>query len=237
MKKMILPLAISLVILLVATCGFAQDYDLIVTTKGDSIACRIDSITETHIYFEMKSQNHWAQTHIDLTDVSENKRNAIDKKQYIYQSGTSIIESPRQEQGSIRDIQKNSVYVGVLSINYARMIPLGQTTGLTLGGGLINIDGWGVVAESSVLLGDVKHFLELGIMGAYFFASNKEPDNPESGDVVSAVSLRIGYRYQGPKGFLFRSALLLGYLSVTFEDDYLNDGVILLPALSIGYSF
>ncbi len=71
MKKMILPPAISVVILLVATCGFAQDLDLIVTTKGDSIVCRIDSITETNIYFEMKSQNKWAHTQIGLTDVSQ----------------------------------------------------------------------------------------------------------------------------------------------------------------------
>ena len=219
MKKMILPPAISVVILLVATCGFAQDYDLIVTTKGDSIACRIDSITETHIYFEMKSQNHWAQTHIDFADVSEHKRNAIDKKQYIYQSGTSIIESPRQELGSMRDIQKNSVYVGVLSINYGRLIPFDQV-GLTFSGGLsfvTSLDGGGIgfMVESTLLTGGgVKHFFEPGIL-VYF----------EDDDVGPMV--RTGYRYQGPEGFMFRVAALWAYL----------DGFGFLPAVSIGYSF
>ncbi len=66
---------------------------------------------------------------------------------------------------------------------------------------MINIDGWGIVAESSVLYGGVKHFLEPGIMGAYFF----EPSD-ESGEVVKAVTLRIGYRYQAPWGLLFRVA-------------------------------
>ena len=31
--------------------AFSQDYDLIITTEGDSIACHIDSITDTHIFF------------------------------------------------------------------------------------------------------------------------------------------------------------------------------------------
>jgi len=95
MKKKVLPAALMVIFILLVTCSMAQDYDLIVTTKGDSIACRIDSISETHIYFEMKSQNNWAQTHIGLTDVSEYKRNAVIKKQYIFDPGTSIIASQK----------------------------------------------------------------------------------------------------------------------------------------------
>ncbi len=229
MKNQYLSSALTFLFLFLVTCGFSQDYDLIVTTKGDSIACRIDSISETHIYFEMKSQNNWAQTHIGLTDVSEYKRNAIDKKQFVFKSGSSIIESPKQlPPASMHEMQKNSVYIGMLSINYARMIPLSHTIGLTLGGGLINIDGWGVVVESSVLLGGVRHFFETGIMGAHFFAPNKEPDNPESGDVFSAATFRIGYRYQAPWGLLFRVAPNLIFST---EDTFV------FPALSIGYSF
>jgi len=224
MNKRILPLVFSVFFLLLEPCGFSQDYDLIVTTKGDSIACRIDSISETHIYFEMKSRNNWAQTRIGLTDVSEHKRNAIDKKQFVFKSGSSIIVSSKPAiPASLYQVRKNSVYVGMLSINYARMFPLSQKTGLTLGGGLINIDGWGVVVESSVLFGGVRHFLEPGIMGAYFF----EPSD-ESGEVGKAVTLRIGYRYQAPWGLLFRVAPNLIFST---EDTYI------LYALSIGYSF
>ena len=95
MKKKVLPAALMVIFILLVTSSMAQDYDLIVTTKGDSIACRIDSISETHIYFEMKSQDRWAQTHLGLTDVSEYKRNAVIKKQYIFDPGTSIIASQK----------------------------------------------------------------------------------------------------------------------------------------------
>jgi len=43
----------------------------------------------------MKSQNKWAHTHIGLTGVSEYKRSAIDKKKYVFKSGTSIIASQK----------------------------------------------------------------------------------------------------------------------------------------------
>jgi hypothetical protein len=215
MKKMILTPTISVVILLVATCGFAQDYDLIVTTKGDSIACRIDSITETHIYFEMKSQNKWAQTHIGLTDVSEYKRKAINRSEYLFKPGTTIIEAAYTGY-----LLRNSVYVGIMSINYSRTIA-GNPVGITFGGGLSYFDALGLLVESTLLKGRGKHFFEPGIMGVYSPASY-------------GVFIRAGYRYQGPKGFLFRSALLLGYLYTDFDDPYV---VNLLPALSIGYSF
>jgi hypothetical protein len=227
MKKMILPPAISVVILLVATCGFAQDYDLIVTTNGDSIACRIDSITESHIYFEMKSQNKWVHTNIEKEKVSEYKQNAIDKKLYNFKSGTSIITSLKPAiPASMYHVRKNSVYIGMLSINYARMIPLSQTSGITLGGGLIMFyTQWGVVAESSVLLGDTRHFFEPGIMGFYFFVDRNIPDTNAVG---SAVSLRIGYRYQATGGLLFRAAANLIFV---------DQDIVLYPALSLGYSF
>ena len=76
-----------------ASC-YSQNLDLIVTTKGDSIACRIDSITESHLYFEMNTQNKWVHTNIENEKVAEYKQNAIDKKLYNFKSGTSIINIP-----------------------------------------------------------------------------------------------------------------------------------------------
>ena len=231
MNKKILPTVFSAFFLLHFTCGLSQDHDLIVTTKGDSIACRIDSITETHIYFEMKSQNHWSQTHIDLTDVSEHKRNAIDKKQFVFKSGSSIIESPRPAPAaSIRDIQKNSVYVGMGTLIYSRMFP-GNKVGITLGAGIFNFDGWGLLAESDVLLGGIKHFFEPGFM--FLYSLEPEQVYSEDGKIVGelspfGVTFRTGYRYQGPKGLLIRAAPNF----IFFGEDF-----YVLPALSLGYSF
>jgi len=219
MKKRILSPAISVVILLIATCGFAQDYDLIVTTKGDSIACRIDSITDTHIYFEMKSQNKWTHTHLGLTGVSEYKRNSISKKQYVFKESTSIIESPKPASpGSMLDIQRNSVYIGILSFSYSRLIP-GKKVGLNLAGGVsfaaaLFAEDVMFMGEISLLTGGTKHFFEPG----FLYATDFE---------ISLPMVRAGYRYQGSDGFLFRAGVTFGY----------DDGLSVGPALSIGYSF
>jgi hypothetical protein len=224
MKKWFLFPGISLLLLQIATSSLSQDYDLIVTIKGDSIVCRIDSITETHIHYEMKSKHIWIHTLIQVSMVSKYEQDVINRRDYLYKPGTTIIDSSIPAvPASMFHVRKNSVYIGILSLNYARMIPLGQKTGLTLGGGLINIDGWGVVAESTVLYGGVKHFLESGIMGAYFFEPSSESD-----EILKAVTLRVGYRYQAPRGLLFRVAP--NFIFST-EDN------IVFAALSIGYSF
>jgi len=219
MKNIIRTSALSIFLLFLLASGLSQDLDLIVTAKGDSIACRIDSIGETYIYFEMKSQNHWTQTHFGLTDVSEYKRNAIDEKQYIYKSGTSIIESPRQEVGSMRDIQKNSVYLGIGTLCYGRTFP-GNPVGFAIGIGIASADGFGIYAEATMLIGRDKHYFETGLSAAIVTLV----DDP---DFLGPI-IRCGYRYQGPKGFLFRSAPTLGLI---------DGDIIPLPALSLGYSF
>jgi len=232
MNKNVLSSACTVLLLFLVASSYAQDLDLIVTAKGDSIACRIDSISDTHIYFEMKSQNKWAHTHIGLTDVSEYKRNAIHIKQFVYKTGTSIIDSSKPANPvSLYHVRKNSVYIGMLSINYARMIPLGQTIGITLGAGIYNFDGWGLLAESAVLLGGIKHFFEPGFMFLYFL--DPEHEYSEDGEIVGelspfGVTIRTGYRYQGPKGLLIRAAANF----VFFDEDF-----HVLPALSLGYSF
>lgn len=229
MKNQILSLTFAIFLLFLFDCAFSQDYDLIVTEKGDSIACRIDSIDDTHIYYEMKSQGSWIHTFISKSGVSEYKRNAINKSQYNFKAGTSIIESMKPVGPvTIRDIQKNSVYVGILSLNYARMIPIADNVGITFGGGLYHFDATGVVGESTVLAGGVKHFFESGIMGVYLFGSEYDPDIQEEEPNGGAASFRIGYRYQGKGGLLLRAAPNFIY----FDQDF-----FLWYALSIGYSF
>jgi len=219
MKNQYLSSALTLLFLFLFACGFSQDLDLIVTTKGDSIACRIDSITGMHIHYQMISHDSWIHTKIPKSNVSEYKQDVIDKRLYNFKSGTSIITSIKPTlPASIREIQRNSVYVGILSINYARMIP-GDRVGVTIAGGLsfvTTLDGnaIGLMAETTLLTGGTQHFFEPGLL-LYFDT-----------DVVWPM-IRTGYRYQGPEGFLFRAAPLFGYL----------DGFSVLPAISIGYSF
>ena len=195
----------------------AQNLDLVVKSNGDSIACRIDSITDTHIYFEMKDRSYWVHTNLSSNDVIEYKRNAIDKRAVAFKPGTSYIIT-KQEPVSIREMQKNSVYAGILSVSYARMIPLDRI-GFTVSLGLNFVptafdDGIGIMAETTVLVGGTKHFFEPGIMLFY------HPD-------VSSPILRTSYRYQHPEGFLLRAGILFSFL----------DGFGAAPTLSLGYSF
>jgi len=196
-------------LLLASTCGMAQYYDLILSTEGDSIACRIDSITDTHIYFEMKSANYWTPTSIEIARVARHELKVINKRDYLFKPGTTIIESAYTE-----NLPRNSVYLGIMSVNYSRTLG-GNPLGITLGVGFSYIDSPGILAEITGLKGRKKHFFEFGIMGVYY------ADFP-------GVLLRLGYRFQGPKGLLIRAAPLLGIL----------DGKLMpLPALSLGYSF
>ena len=218
----------SLLILIAGiNIAYSQNYDLIVKSTGDSIACRIDSITDSQIYFEMKVQNHWIKTNIDRNEVIEYERNVIDMKSFVFKPGTSVIQSPKKNPASIREVQKNSVYIGILTFNYSRMFP-GEGVGFTLSGGMSIFpeafdefdleDGFSVLllAEGTILFGHTKHFFEPGILAIYDVEEH-----------FTALTIRTCYRYQAIEGFLFRAGLLFGFM----------DGITVLPALSLGYSF
>ena len=133
MKKLFTLLLVAIVVNNV----YSQNYDLIVKTNGDSIACHIDSINDSQIYFEMKVQNHWIHTNIDRNEVVDYKYTAIDKKTNVFKPGTSFIESSGKEPTSLRDIQRNSIAfetnIANYSLYYGRLFPLGNIAGITVG--------------------------------------------------------------------------------------------------------
>jgi hypothetical protein len=192
---------------------YSQKYDLIITTRGDSIVCNIDSITDAIIYFEMKSNYNWVSTNINRNEVIEFKHNIIDMNMFVFKPGTSYIISPRKEHTTLRDIQRNSIYFGIMTINYSRMIP-GDHIAFTLAGGLSFIDGIALQTETTLLLGGTKHFFEPGILWWH-------------DSIDDFVLIRTGYRYQSLKGFLFRIAPLF----------LVKSDILVLPSISIGYSF
>lgn len=67
MKKIIL---ICLIFGCIIT-GYAQNYDKIITKNGETIFCRIDSITSTHIYFATVVRNSLVQTYIEMSKVRD----------------------------------------------------------------------------------------------------------------------------------------------------------------------
>ena len=192
----------------------AQVLDLIVTKEGDSIACRIDSITSSKIHFEMKNKGRWINTETGLDRISVYERGAVNRQEYYFKPGTSTIES-----AYVNQLQKNSVYLGLGSLCYGRTFP-GNQVSVTVAAGLGWPDGLGVYLESTVLFGKNKHYFEMGLSSPFL---------PDDGGIEAlGIIIRCGYRYQGPRGFLFRSAPTLGFV---------DGDIIPLPALSFGYSF
>jgi len=222
MKK---TLCLSLFILILPV-AYSQNYDLIITTKGDSIACHIDNIKDSVIYFEMKSNNHWVVTSINMNKVAEYKYDAITRKIFVFRQGTSYIESSwaaRNNVATVYQIQKNSLYFEYLilavSLSYERMLPIGNRAGIALSVGLMQvvvfIDELYFTGKAALLIGGTRHFFETGIEAL---------TQADTGPFILA-----GYRYKASKGFLIR----IGYgINLKGSNDFK-----LLPGLSIGYSF
>lgn len=197
---------------------YSQNYDLIVKSTGDSIACLIDSITDSQIYFTMMNRDIWIHTDINMENVTEYQYNIVDWNSYKYKSGTSVILSIKKPVNSIWDQHKNSVYLGyniaVIPAIYERTIPVGNKIGILAGGGIIQTvlfySSTNPVVKTGIIFGNGKHFLEAGL---YI-------DLLHNNENINLLIPILGYRYQAPGGFLFRADLAL-----------------IAPGISIGYSF
>lgn len=126
MKKLLLTPIFVLIVFNVCS----QNLDLIVTQNGDSLACRIDSVTDMNIYFEMKGNNKWINTNMTLNQVAEYKYDVIDRRKVDFKPGSSFILSKRKVFQSILDLPKNSVFFETIiftnSICYQRLLPISK---------------------------------------------------------------------------------------------------------------
>ena len=217
MKKLI----IILILLSSQHVLFSQNLDLIVTTKGDSIACKIDSIGDSLIYLQLRTQHSrkWVQTLYKVDDLKEYKYDCIETEKYCFKKGTSIITtekgSPFPGDISINNISKNSVYVEnivfLVSVNYDRIIPVSSKMGIALKVGLYFYGGAFLTTEATFLAGGIKHFFEVG--GGW------------GGKDMLGLYGRFGYRYIGEKGFIFKGGVNI------------IKNVPIYPSIGIGYSF
>ena len=129
--------------------------------------------------------------------------------------------------------RKNATYIELggwafwYSLNYEHRISLADNHRLGLGGGLMLIPP---TKDASLLAGlhlnyllGKTHNLEIGITPSVFFGEEKE----------FYFSPRIGYRYEGPKGFLFR----LGTSPSVLTHDSSGLSMLSWSYLSFGYTF
>jgi len=75
-------------------------YDLVVLTNGDSLACQIDSITDTRIMLELRYKGNWIKTFINRSEVDHYKYDEIDTKKFYFESGNSTIHSKKYPTGN-----------------------------------------------------------------------------------------------------------------------------------------
>ena len=129
--------------------------------------------------------------------------------------------------------RKNATYIELggwafwYSLNYEHRISLADNHRLGLGGGLMLIPP---TKDASLLAGlhlnyllGKTHNLEIGITPSVFFGEEKE----------FYFSPRIGYRYEGPKGFLFR----LGISPSMIKRESSGLSMLMWAYLFFGYAF
>ena len=195
-----------LILLLFFYNAYSQNYDLIVTTTGDSISCRIDSITNTEIYFEMKVNNNWFHTYTNKNDIIEYKLNAIDKKLVIFKSGTSYIVSSREHKNVLYATAGIFfLYYGV-NVNYERMIRESndrfiQSLWIRVGAGVItdwsDDEGINLITTITALTGKRNSHFEFALGATH-----------QGEYILIFPAGNLGYRYQKPKGgFVFRTGI------------------------------
>ncbi|MBN1158495.1 MAG: hypothetical protein JXA61_03875 [Bacteroidales bacterium] len=240
-------IAISMsLIFLCVNAVYTQNFDLLVKSNGDSIACRIDSITSTQYFFEMRINGAWVHTHINKENVIKYDSNVVNKKNTDFMPGTSIIT---HKKGIRTDSYPGTTFYielggkGYCSANIDFRLKQNHRVSLFLS--VNDYVVWDISENSSetkklstagfmynYIKGKSKSFFELGIgISTSVRLDLKYDEMPDTGYKGSPLNIHgfIGYRYQKPNGLLFRAGLTPLY----------NLGNFPLPILgiSIGYSF
>ncbi len=206
-----------LVFILLLIKIYPQKLDLIVTNNGDSIACSIDSLNVELIYFEMKNNNRWVHTKINMDRVGDYQFDTVKWILYEYKPGSSYIDSYKTKVVTVNEMRKNSFYIEIkgdlYSINYDRLFPTNNYIGIALHGGIIH-DSYEEktrhLGEVIFLAGRNGHYFEQGF-GWIYFAS-------------FMPVVRLGYRYQSSFGLLVKAGPTL------YNGDFYF-------GLSVGWSF
>lgn len=194
-----------LIFLVVVINAYSQDFDLIVLTNGDYIACHIDSVSDTHVYFEMRIWRKWIHTSINKSKIVDFKLQEINKKDVSFKRGTSYIINP--DSILLNQINRNLAYgtLGISlfffsNISYERIIKaregkrINTLTSFRVGSGVVNGNTAFFIGTYNILAGNQNNF-EVNLGAAYF------------GDIAIIV-LNVGYRRQRPDGrFVFRTGV------------------------------
>lgn len=131
-------------------------------------------------------------------------------------SQTNQVSTSKTSDGiNMYTIRPNAVYCeDLLLYSYEHLLSLNEQLAVALKGGFMIWDPFLPLAEVALVAGGPKSFFEGGL-GTIF-------DVIEGGGFFT---IRVGYRYQGPKGLLFK-------VSAFYSPDN-----FILPLIGIGYAF
>lgn len=191
---------------------YSQIYDLIVTDKGDSLVCKIDSINDATIYFKAKAQNRWTPKYLGKEYITSYKIDAFRKKEIAIDPETSIAINPLSLK--INQINRNLVYASgsyllyhyTATLNYERVFSITadarKSQSLRLGAGVIDNNGKIIIGTLNFLRGKSKNKLESNI--GFTYISEEHSYGPN----FVTLHANLGYRLQNPeKRFMFRTGV------------------------------
>ena len=176
----------------------------------------------------MKYAGVWVSTSVDKNEVAEVQPNSINKKDFVFKSGSSVIDYPVSEISTMQNINKNAVFLGfavtALTLNYEHIFPIKENIGFSLRGGM-GYDFYNknfiIMGEANFLFGGVKSYFELGLG---YQVPAKFP---------GFIIVRPGYRYQSLKGFLFKAYPMYFY-NLDKDGDWDHFGGL---GVAFGYTF
>lgn len=110
MKKLI----ITLILLSFQQVLFSQNLDLIVTTKGDSIACKIDKLSEKYIYYMIKIDDKWFPSQLEKDLIADYWINSNKK---MYKTWLTLKSEPFKSKGILYQSKESSILIAPMVKN------------------------------------------------------------------------------------------------------------------------
>jgi hypothetical protein len=190
MNRLVLTAINGVVLLFFTDFCLAQDYDLIVTTKGDSIACKVDSISRDAYYILVRMDGKKISTTIPMDQVSEFIPDAIEKNSINRIPGTIYFLSDNNT------VRPNAISLSLLGsspfIGLVIERLLGRKSGFEIGIGYTSFGaGLKLYPQGSQTR---KALFHAGITASYV---------PIPGDINGVIYIPLGVSYFSKNHFSF----------------------------------
>ena len=110
MKKLI----ITIILLSFQQVIFAQNLDLIVTTKGDSIHCIFEKFSQKNIHYKYKIDNNWIQSHLEKELIADYWINSNKNR---YKTWLTLNSEPFKSKGILYQSKASSILIAPFEKN------------------------------------------------------------------------------------------------------------------------